>query len=87
MSQRRIGVYVCQCGGNISDHVAVDDVVQAVKNEPGVVVARTAMFTCSDATQQEIVDDIKEQGLDGIVVASCSPNCTLSLPRGGQTAD
>jgi len=73
MSQRRIGVYVCQCGGNISDHVAVDDVVQAVKNEPGVVVARTAMFTCSDATQQEIVDDIKEQGLDGIVVASCSP--------------
>ncbi len=73
MSQRRIGVYVCQCGGNISDHVTVDDVVAAVKDEPGVVVARTAMFTCSDATQQEIVDDIKEQELDGIVVASCSP--------------
>ena len=73
MSQRRIGVYVCQCGGNISDHVEVDDVVAAVENEPGVVVARTAMFTCSDATQQEIVNDIQEQKLDGIVVASCSP--------------
>ena len=38
-----------------------------------MVVARTAMFTCSDATQQEIVNDIQEQKLDGIVVASCSP--------------
>ena len=71
--RRRIGVYVCQCGGNISDYVSVDDVVAAVKDEPGVVVARTAMFTCSDATQQEIVNDIEEQKLDGIVVASCSP--------------
>jgi len=38
-----------------------------------VVVAKTAMFTCSDATQQEIIQDIQEQSLDGIVVASCSP--------------
>lgn len=70
---RRIGVYVCHCGGNISDYVDVDEVVKQVASEPGVVVARTAMFTCSDATQQEIIKDIQEQNLDGIVVASCSP--------------
>ncbi len=73
MSERRIGVYVCQCGGNISDYVDVEQVVGAVANDPGVVVARTAMFTCSDATQQEIEADIREQQLDGLVVASCSP--------------
>jgi len=73
VSGRRIGVYVCGCGGNISDYVSIDDVVTAVKDEPDVVVARTAMFTCSDATQQEIIQDIEEQQLDGIVVASCSP--------------
>ena len=71
--ERRIGVYVCNCGGNISDYVDVEHVVDAVKDEPGVVVARRAMFTCSDATQQEIVDDIVGQRLDGLVVASCSP--------------
>jgi len=71
--QRRIGVYICHCGGNISDHVDVDRVVEAVKDEPGVVVAKTAMFTCSDATQQEMVEDIREKKLDGLVVASCSP--------------
>jgi heterodisulfide reductase subunit A2 len=73
MSARKIGVYVCQCGGNIGDYVDVDEVVAAVAKEPDVVVAKTAMFTCSDSTQQEIVQDAEEQGLDGLVVASCSP--------------
>jgi len=73
MSARKIGVYVCQCGGNIGDYVDVDEVIAAVAGEPDVVVAKTAMFTCSDSTQQEIVQDAEEQGLDGLVVASCSP--------------
>ncbi len=73
MSGRKIGVYVCQCGGNISDYVDVEQVVAAVEHDADVVVARTAMFTCSDATQQEIVQDAHEKGLDALVVASCSP--------------
>ena len=77
MNNKRIGVYICHCGGNISDHVDVDKVREAVKDEPGVVVAKTAMFTCSDATQQEMIQDIKEQNLDGLVVASCSPKLHL----------
>jgi heterodisulfide reductase subunit A len=72
-SKRRIGVYVCHCGGNISDYVDVEQVVAAVKADADVVVARDAMFTCSDATQQEIAQDIAEHQLDGMVVASCSP--------------
>ena len=82
MTGRRIGVYVCQCGGNISDYVDVDRVREAVGEEDDVVVARTAMFTCSDATQQEIFNDIKEHGLDGLVVASCSPKLHTVTFRG-----
>ena len=73
MTSRRIGVYICHCGGNISDYVDVPAVVEAVRAEPDVVVARDAMFTCSDLTQQEIISDITEHQLDGLVVASCSP--------------
>lgn len=80
--ERRIGVYVCRCGGNISDYVDVPAVVEAVSAEPGVVVARQAMFTCSDATQQEIIDDIAGQRLDGLVVASCSPRLHQLTFRG-----
>ncbi|HTV12475.1 MAG TPA: FAD-dependent oxidoreductase [Acidimicrobiales bacterium] len=73
MTERRIGVYVCHCGGNISDYVDVQAVIDAVKDEADVVVAKDAMFTCSDLTQQEIISDIGERSLDGLVVASCSP--------------
>jgi heterodisulfide reductase subunit A2 len=73
LPERRIGVYVCHCGGNISDYVDVERVVAAIEDEPGVKVARHTMFTCSDATQSEIVADIDDQALDGLVVASCSP--------------
>ena len=82
MSDRRLGVYVCNCGGNISDYVDVEAVIDAVKDDPGVVVARRAMFTCSDATQQEIIDDVRGQELDGLVVASCSPKLHTFTFRG-----
>ncbi len=80
--QRRIGVYVCHCGGNISDHVDVDQVVAAAQAEPGVVVARQMMFACSDSGQGEMERDIEEQHLDGLVVASCSPKLHVVTFRG-----
>jgi heterodisulfide reductase subunit A len=74
MSQgRRIGVYICHCGGNISDYVDVAKVRDALADEPDVVVSETTLFACSDGTQQEMVQDIQNQKLDGLVVASCSP--------------
>jgi len=79
---RRIGVYVCHCGGNISDYVDVEKVVAAAQGEGDVVVARSAMFTCSDATQQDMIADIEKHGLDGLVVASCSPKLHTYTFRG-----
>lgn len=83
--KRRIGVYVCHCGGNISDYVDVASVVDQVGDNDEVVVAREAMFTCSDATQQEIAEDIERLGLDGLVVASCSPKLHTITFRGVAT--
>ncbi len=77
MKERRIGVFICHCGGNISDYVEVEKVRKAVENEPGVVIAKTQMFACSDAAQEEMISDIQEETLDGIVVASCSPKLHL----------
>ncbi len=82
MNGRRIGVYICHCGGNISDYVDVEKVREAASKEEGVVVAKTMMFACSDSAQQEIIDDIKEKKLDGMVVASCSPKLHLYTFRG-----
>ncbi|MGI0133086.1 MAG: CoB--CoM heterodisulfide reductase iron-sulfur subunit A family protein, partial [Thermoplasmata archaeon] len=72
-SPRRVGVFVCQCGGNISDFVDTEKVRAEVAKDPNVVVAQVHMFACSDAGQQAIVAAIQDEHLDGIVVASCSP--------------
>lgn len=82
MSSRRLGVYICYCGGNISDFVDCERVRAAVEGEEGVVIARTPMFACSDAAQQEMIDDIHQLGLDGMVVASCSPTLHQLTFRG-----
>ncbi len=82
MSERRIGVYICYCGGNISDYVDCERVRDEVAGEDGVVIAKTTMFACSDAAQQEIIDDINTRELDAIVVASCSPTLHLQTFRG-----
>jgi len=79
---RRIGVYVCHCGGNISDYVDVDQVIANIEDAGDVVVSKTAMFACSDASQQEMVADIESRQLDGLVVASCSPKLHTYTFRG-----
>lgn len=72
-SKKKIGVYVCWCGGNISDYVDVKAVAKAAENHPDVIIGKEFMFMCSEAGQQMIEDDIKNSNLDGVVVASCSP--------------
>lgn len=77
MKKKRIGVYICHCGGNISDYVDVEKVRQAVEGEDIVFLAKTTMFACSDSNQRDMVEDIKANNLDGVVVASCSPKLHL----------
>ncbi len=74
---KKIGVYICHCGGNISDYVDVEKVKQSVENEDGICLVKTTLFACGDSNQKEMVDDIHTHELDGLVVASCSPKLHL----------
>jgi heterodisulfide reductase subunit A len=73
----RIGVYVCHCGSNIAGVVDVAEVARwAAENlrDRGVVIAREYKFMCSSPGQELVTNDIKELGLNRIVVAACSPH-------------
>ena len=70
----KVGVYVCYCGGNISDAVDVEKVCEQARKVPGVVVARAKMLMCSDPGQELIIEDLKSGLVDRVVVASCSPS-------------
>ncbi|MDD5312424.1 MAG: FAD-dependent oxidoreductase [Dehalococcoidia bacterium] len=74
----RIGVYVCHCGSNIAGTVDCAEVSRFAGALDAVRVARDYKFMCSEPGQNMIKDDIKELGLNRVVVASCSP--TLHEP-------
>jgi heterodisulfide reductase subunit A len=69
----RIGVYVCHCGLNIGAVVDCPQVTEYAAGLPGVVLAKANLYTCSDPGQEEIKKDIREQRLNRVVVASCTP--------------
>ena len=69
----RVGVYICECGINISLAVDVGKVMEHAQSLPDVAVSRYYKYMCSDPGQALIKDDIKEMGLTHVVVASCSP--------------
>jgi len=73
MATERIGVYVCNCGTNISKVVDVAAVAASAQTIPGVAIARSYKYMCSNPGQEMIAKDITENKLTRIVVASCSP--------------
>lgn len=77
----RIGVFICHCGINISKVVDVKKLVSIAKNLPNVVYAEDNMYTCSQDTQIRIKEIIKENRLNRVVVASCSPRTHEPLFR------
>ncbi|ROQ89815.1 CoB--CoM heterodisulfide reductase iron-sulfur subunit A family protein [Desulfosoma caldarium] len=70
----RVGVYICHCGGNISDHVDVESLADKAEHLPGVAAVRRNMFMCSDPGQAMILEDLQKGVVDRVVVASCSPS-------------
>ncbi len=69
----RIGVFVCNCGINIGGVVDVEEVTEYASGLDNVTFADSNLFTCSDDAQSGIKQAILEQGLNRVVVASCSP--------------
>jgi len=69
----KTGVYVCHCGTNIASKVDVAAVAEYARHLDNVVLARDYTYMCSDPGQDLIKQDIQEQGLNRVVVASCTP--------------
>jgi len=71
MGDLRIGVWVCECGGNIGDVVDVQSVVDAVK--PEVAHAKREQYLCSKPSIERIRAAVERQKLDRVVLACCTP--------------
>ena len=79
--QPRIGVFICHCGINIGGVVNVPELVEYAKALPYVVYAEANLYTCSQDTQKLIAEKIKQQQLNRVVIASCTPRTHEPLFR------
>ena len=77
----RIGVFVCDCGSNIAGAVDTEAVRTYAASLPGVAAVVRNKYTCAEPGQQEIQRLIREQNLNRVVVASCSPASYESIFR------
>jgi heterodisulfide reductase subunit A len=69
----RIGVFVCSCGINIAGTVDVKAVTEYAGTLPNVVYVENNLFTCAADTQDLISQKIRENDLNRIVIAACTP--------------
>jgi heterodisulfide reductase subunit A len=69
-----VGVFVCHCGENIARTVDCAAVAAQARKMPGVAHAVDYKYVCSDPGQSLIRDAVRDQRLDGVVVAACSPS-------------
>jgi heterodisulfide reductase subunit A len=69
----RIGVFVCNCGINIGGVVDVPAVRDYAASLPYVEYVTDNLFTCSQDTQEAISRVIRENNLNRVVVAACTP--------------
>ncbi len=69
----RVGVFVCHCGSNIGGYLDVPDVTAYAQDLPNVVLAESNLYTCSQDSIGHITEQVKEHGLNRVVVASCTP--------------
>lgn len=77
----RIGVFVCHCGTNIAGVVDVEELAAYAATLPQVVHVERNLFTCAQDTQDIMVQQIRERGINRIVVAACTPRTHEPLFR------
>ena len=61
MRELKVGVYICRCGGNISDYVDCNRIRDEVATWPNVAVSRIEIYLCSKPSLDTMVKDITQK--------------------------
>ncbi|MBI2964318.1 MAG: CoB--CoM heterodisulfide reductase iron-sulfur subunit A family protein, partial [Deltaproteobacteria bacterium] len=80
-NSRRIGVFLCDCGTNISSVIDTAELAEFAARLDGVALVERAPWTCSTSFQDLLRRKIREQELDRVVVAACTPRTHAYLFR------
>lgn len=77
----RIGVFICDCKGQVSDHLNTARVVEAASSLKDVAFVDRVDVLCSKADLGAAIRKVKDSGCDRMLFAGCSPRSSLSFPE------
>jgi NADPH-dependent glutamate synthase beta subunit-like oxidoreductase/NAD-dependent dihydropyrimidine dehydrogenase PreA subunit len=68
----RIGLVLCQCGGEISRYLDTQALGEEAANWPGIVHTQELPFSCSGEAAESIRDIISTNDLEKLILAACA---------------
>lgn len=68
----RIGLFLCQCGGEISEIVDTHSLAEEAAGWSGIVYAQELPFSCTEEAADELREIIQEQNLGRVILAACT---------------
>ncbi|MFA5118473.1 MAG: CoB--CoM heterodisulfide reductase iron-sulfur subunit A family protein [Candidatus Omnitrophota bacterium] len=69
----KTGVFICDCGNNISEIIDTQALSVAARSIPGVVESKIHRLWCSEEGREELKRAIKEKDISRVIIAACSP--------------
>ena len=69
----KVGVYFCNCGSNVSDKIDAETVKVCTLQKDKGVHFKTIDFMCSEEGKQVFENDLRENSINRVVIAACSP--------------
>jgi quinone-modifying oxidoreductase subunit QmoB len=69
---KKIGLYICG-GCNITDALDIEGLAKIAKKKPKADIIKTHDALCSSEGVELIKNDVQAEGIDGVVIAACSP--------------
>jgi heterodisulfide reductase subunit A len=78
----QVGVFVCRCGGEISDVIDLSDALAYARTLPGVVYAGEVALGCQEEGLDEIEQILRENGINRLVVGACTARSHEPLFQG-----
>jgi len=70
--ETKIGVFLCNCGGAINN-IDFDATVKKVAKFPGVTCVNLSSNLCLEEGEEKMISCIREENIEKVVVAACSP--------------
>ena len=69
----RTGVFICHCGKNIASSIDIEKLKEELSRDQRVSFVEDYMFLCSEPGQDLVLERIRSENLDSVVIANCSP--------------